>query len=67
LVRFYFLVKIPVGKISINFACDKGFLILLLLSDHAIHDRANFLNGNWCTRCRTMLPDWMHNRDFFVD
>jgi len=32
-VRFHFLAKISRGKVSINFIGDKGFHILLLLSD----------------------------------
>jgi len=35
-VRFYFLVKITAEKVSINFTGDKGFHILLLLSDHTL-------------------------------
>jgi len=34
--RFYFLVKITRGKVSINFNVDKGFHILLLLSDRML-------------------------------
>jgi len=35
-VRLYFLVKITRGKVSINFTGDKGFHILLLLSDRML-------------------------------
>jgi len=35
-VRFYFLVKITRGKVSINFTGGKGFHILLLLSDRTL-------------------------------
>ena len=34
--RFYFLVKITPAKVSINFTGDKGFHILLLLSNHML-------------------------------
>jgi len=34
--RFYFLVKVTAGKVSINSTRDKGFHILLLLSDHML-------------------------------
>jgi len=41
--RFYFLVKITSGKVSINFTGDKGFYILLqhstfVIRPHVIHD-----------------------------
>jgi len=35
-VRFSFFVKITPGKVSIYFTDDKGFLILLLLSDRML-------------------------------
>jgi len=33
---------------------------------HLILDRTNSLNGSWCTRCRTMLADWMPNGTFWL-
>jgi len=35
-VRFYFLVKVTAGKVSINFKGDEVFHILLLLSDQML-------------------------------
>jgi len=32
-----------------------------------IERKKNYLNGSWCTRCRTMLADWMPNRSFLVE
>ena len=51
IVRFYFLVKITAGKVSINFTGNKGFYMLLqhsasVIRPHAIHDRKNSLNGS---------------------
>jgi len=34
--RFYFPVKVTAKKVSINFAGDEGFHILLLLSEHML-------------------------------
>ena len=49
-VRFYFIVKITAGTVSIDFASDKGFHVLLQNSAsvirHVIHDRKSSLNGS---------------------
>jgi len=46
-IRFYFLVKIKAGKVSINFTGNKGFHMLLQL---CYSQYKNYLNESWCTR-----------------
>jgi len=49
--RFYFLVTIPAAKVSIDFAGDKRFHILLqhsasVIRPRVIHYRKKYLNGS---------------------
>jgi len=55
--RFYFLVKVTAKKVSINFTGDKGFHILILLSDHMLCMIEKSFTDYGCTRCSTIY--WM--------
>jgi len=61
-VRFYFLVEITAGKVSINFTDDKGFHILLLLSDHMLFAIADEMPN----RCQAKFSDLLLFVSYFA-
>jgi len=65
--RFYLDVKITAAKVSINFTGDKGFRILLLLSDHMLFVIEKIISTEadvpgvglyWLTECLTGTFWW---------
>jgi len=71
--RFYFLGKISTEK-SVILEVIRGFIfyssILLLLSGHMLFIIEKTLPAGADVpggRCRTLLADWMPNRDILVD
>jgi len=60
--RFYFVVKFTTAKVSVDFTGDKGFRILLLLSDHMLFIIEKIISTGadvpgvglyWLTECLT--------------